>query len=98
MQLWTFKVFGRVQGVGFRRYMERNVLDKTTSICGEVKNLDDGTVLVIAQGLTQELMIVEALARKGPHWSLVDRVEIIKEELNASLKYPADFGFKVSRF
>ena len=44
---------GRVQGVGFR-FRTKNVANNYR-VCGYVKNLDDGTVELIAQGTGAEI-------------------------------------------
>lgn len=48
-----FKVFWRVQGVGFRFAVVR--ASKKFKVKGFVKNLDSGEVLVIAEGEKKEL-------------------------------------------
>jgi acylphosphatase len=39
---------GRVQGVGFRYFCQKKAFDN--SLCGEVKNLSNGNVQIIAEG------------------------------------------------
>ena len=67
-------VTGRVQGVGFRFFVER-VAD-ALALTGFVRNLPSGAVEVVAEGGKDQLAaLVEAL-NKGPSAADVDNVEI----------------------
>lgn len=48
MQTKQFFVFGRVQGVGFRFFTLQEA--KQIGVTGYVKNREDGSVAVVAQG------------------------------------------------
>jgi len=69
-------VRGRVQGVGFRWFAERNA--QTLGVRGWVRNRADGTVETLAEG--DEKAVGEYLARlsRGPLGSRVD--EVVVEE------------------
>jgi acylphosphatase len=68
-----YLVSGRVQGVGFRYFVEKNAT--RLGITGWVRNLDDGRVEAHAQGTAEQLAALEGLLRQGPHWSEVRGVE-----------------------
>ena len=68
-----FIVRGRVQGVGFRWFVEReaNVL----GISGWVRNNSDGSVEVLGQGSRDQLLGLRLRLRQGPRAARVDDVE-----------------------
>jgi acylphosphatase len=68
-----FLVRGRVQGVGFRWFVEREA--HILQIAGWVRNNPDGTVEVLAQGTRDQLSGLRSRLREGPRASRVDEVE-----------------------
>ena len=69
---YRFRVYGMVQGVGYRYYTLHTA--RALGITGYVRNLPDGTVLVVARGDEAALgALMEALQR-GPSFSRVERV------------------------
>lgn len=66
-------VEGRVQGVGFRAFVERNAWD--LGVTGWVRNRWDGTVEVTAEGDRAALDNLLTALRRGPSASLVTRVK-----------------------
>ncbi len=68
-----YVVRGRVQGVGYRYFVEKHA--QRMGLRGYAKNLDDGTVEVIAAGGLPALQELEGLLRKGPRLALVYGVE-----------------------
>lgn len=65
-------VDGRVQGVGFRMFVQRTAA--ALDLTGWVRNKDDGRVEVWAEGPLQDnLKLLDAL-RKGPSSSFVQNV------------------------
>ena len=66
-------VRGRVQGVGFRYFVERMAYDLKVS--GWTRNLDDGRVEVYAIGSHDQLSELSGFLWKGPPWSSVRGVE-----------------------
>src|SRR5215470_1333588 len=68
-----FFVRGRVQGVGFRWFVEREA--HILQIAGWVRNNPDGTVEVLAQGTRDQLSGLRSRLRDGPRASRVDNVE-----------------------
>ncbi len=68
-----FRVRGRVQGVGFRNFVEREA--NSLGITGWVRNVDDGSVEVYAAGTPAQLSALAGLLRKGPRLADVRGVE-----------------------
>ena len=66
-------VTGRVQGVGFRWYVQREAAE--LGLRGWVKNTDAGAVELVAAGDDAELNELEAALHQGSRGSRVDRVE-----------------------
>ena len=66
-------VEGRVQGVGFRAFVERNALQ--LGITGWVRNRWDGTVEVTAEGDRATLDQLLTTLRRGPSASRVSQVK-----------------------
>lgn len=71
------RVFGRVQGVGFRRSMQ--VQARELGVSGWAKNLLDGSVEVVLEGREERVEILVSWAEKGPAFARVDRVEAAAE-------------------
>jgi acylphosphatase len=65
-------VSGRVQGVGFRWFVQRAA--QRIGVRGDVRNLPDGTVEVRAEGSADELGRLLSAVREGPSCGRVDRV------------------------
>jgi acylphosphatase len=68
-----FLVRGRVQGVGFRWFVEREA--HILGIAGWVRNNHDGSVEVLAQGTRDQLLGLRTRLREGPRAARVDNVE-----------------------
>ena len=69
-----FIVRGRVQGVGFRWFVEREA--HILGIAGWVRNNHDGGVEVLAQGTRDQLFGLHSRLREGPRAARVDAVEV----------------------
>ena len=69
-----FIVRGRVQGVGFRWFVEREA--HMIGIAGWVRNNHDGSVEVLAQGTRDQLVGLHSRLREGPRAARVDEVEV----------------------
>jgi len=67
-------VRGRVQGVGFRWFVEREA--HMLGIAGWVRNKHDGSVEVLAQGTRDQLSGLHSRLREGPRAARVDAVEV----------------------
>jgi len=68
-----FVVRGRVQGVGFRWYVEREA--HMLGIAGWVRNNHDGSVEVLAIGTRDQLLGLRSRLREGPRAARVDDVQ-----------------------
>ena len=72
-QARRFLVRGRVQGVGFRWFVEREA--QILGIAGWVRNNFDGTVEVLAMGTREQLAGMRSRLQEGPRAARVDDVE-----------------------
>ncbi len=68
-----FVVHGRVQGVGFRYFVQNEAVQ--LGLSGYVKNRADGTVEVCASGDREQVEDLKGRIAEGPRWSRVDRVD-----------------------
>ena len=73
-------VRGRVQGVGFRWFVQREAAE--LGLRGWVRNTDQGHVEVVAAGEPEELAELKDALRKGSRGSRVDAV--MEDELAES--------------
>ena len=69
-----FLISGRVQGVGFRYFAQDAA--RREGLHGFVRNNDDGTVEVVAEGESEALERFERAIRRGPSRSRVEQVMI----------------------
>jgi acylphosphatase len=67
-------VRGSVQGVGFRYFIQRKA--QQLGLRGWVRNNDDGTVELVAEGPRSELERLKMAAEEGPRMARVQRVEV----------------------
>jgi acylphosphatase len=84
------KIIGRVQGVYFRA----STLEKAASLglTGWVRNCDDGSVEVVAEGSRAKLEELIAWCRLGPAGARVSQVEVRWQSAENSLR-----GFSIKR-
>ncbi len=75
-----YLVKGRVQGVGFRWFVQREAAE--LGLRGWVRNTDTGEVEVVAAGEEAELTELRAALGKGSRGSRVDAV--VRHELDES--------------
>ena len=83
VQTRNFVVRGRVQGVGFRWFVEREA--KTLGISGWVRNNTDGSVEVLATGTGEQLSALRSRLQQGPRAARVDSVEETEDKPVAGL-------------
>lgn len=74
---------GRVQGVGFRWFVEREACQ--LGLRGWVRNCQDGSVEALAQGSEEELRSFYAILRQGPRAARVDEVEVDERPIESAL-------------
>ena len=67
-------VRGKVQGVGFRNATWRKAME--LGIRGAVRNLDDGSVEILASANDKDFLIFENWCSVGSFYARVDRLEI----------------------
>jgi acylphosphatase len=67
-------VYGDVQGVGFRYFVQRRA--EEMGLAGWVRNRPDGSVEVVAEGNRAALARMLELLGKGPGMADVDRVDL----------------------
>ena len=74
--LFSFRavVYGLVQGVNYRYFVQRNA--EAIGLTGHAKNLDDGSVEVFAEGEKEKLQQLIAKLKVGPRAACVERVEV----------------------
>lgn len=67
-------ITGRVQGVGFRFYMQRKA--RELGLTGWVRNCRDGSVEAVVQGSPGAVEAMTAWARRGPASAVVAEVRV----------------------
>ena len=67
------RIHGRVQGVGFRVYMQREA--QRLGVSGWVRNRHDGTVEAMVHGAPEAVEAVIAWARHGPPSARVSHLD-----------------------
>jgi acylphosphatase len=67
-----YLISGRVQGVGFRWFVEREAVQ--LGVSGWVRNCDDGDVEVMATGTPDKLSALRRKLEQGPRAARVDHV------------------------
>jgi acylphosphatase len=80
----TFLVRGRVQGVGFRWFVESEA--RALGISGWVRNNSDSSVEVLAMGTGEQLNGLRARLREGPRAARVDDVQEFEARPVAGLR------------
>jgi acylphosphatase len=75
-----FLIQGRVQGVGFRWFVQREASE--LDLRGWVRNTEEGEVEVVAAGKAADLDDLRATLKRGPRGSRVDR--FVEHTLNES--------------
>lgn len=86
-QARRYVVEGRVQGVGFRFFVER--VARQLHLGGYVKNLRDGRLEVYAIGPAEQLADLKRRLEEGPRGARVGRVS--EEEAALQERYRRDF-------
>ena len=67
-------VRGRVQGVFFRAAAQREA--RRLGVCGWVKNRNDGSVEVLAEGEEDAIKAIVSWAQHGPSAARVEHVDV----------------------
>ena len=67
-------ITGRVQGVGYRFYMQRKA--RELGVAGWVRNRRDGSVEAVVQGEAEAVEAMVAWTRRGPPSAVVSEVKV----------------------
>lgn len=70
------RITGRVQGVGYRYFVKQ--IAGENSVSGWVKNLSDGSVLVMARGEEAVMETFLDHLKEGPSMAAVENVSVSK--------------------
>jgi acylphosphatase len=81
------RIEGRVQGVGFRAFVEREAVSR--GVAGWVRNRRDGGVEAVLSGDQKQIDQIIDRCREGPRGSRADMVKVIDED------GPVGDGFEV---
>ena len=73
-----FLVSGRVQGVGFRYFVQDHA--SVEGVHGYVRNLPDGRLEAVIEGDEESVVRIERALRRGPSGARVDGVVVTWEE------------------
>ncbi len=73
MEWYRFIIFGRVQGVYYRKSLSQNMMKKQFK--GYIQNLPDGTVEVVAEVFDDELDTFIQILKEGSPLSNVDDIQ-----------------------
>lgn len=79
MEWYKFIIFGKVQGVFYRKFVSQAMMKKQYK--GYIQNLDDGTVEVVAEVFDDDFDTFMRILKEGSPSSLVEdiRYEIIND-------------------
>ena len=79
MEWYRFIIFGKVQGVFYRKFVSQAMMKKQYK--GYIQNLDDGTVAVVAEVFDDDFDTFMSILKEGSPSSLVEdiRYEIIND-------------------
>lgn len=89
MEWYKFIIFGKVQGVFYRKSVSQAIMKKQFK--GYIQNLDDGTVEVVAEVFDDDFEVFMGILKKG---SLLSSVEDVKYEIINEADFQTD-GFEV---
>ena len=85
-QRMSFRVHGDVQGVGFRRFAQREA--QALDLAGWVRNELDGSVRGEVEGPNAALEAFRARLAEGPAFGRVDRLDWTPLDVRSSLPHP----------
>ncbi len=82
MQAKQIKVYGRVQGVGFRYFVQKVAIK--LGLRGDVCNSPDGTVEILVEGSPEDIESLIEQVRQGPPLSLVQKIDAVDVPVKGS--------------
>lgn len=74
----SLRIRGRVQGVGYRAATRKQA--RALGLRGWVRNEQDGSVSVVAEGPREALVALRRFCDEGPPFARVDQVEAIWDD------------------
>ena len=86
-------IHGRVQGVGFRYFIEKNAIERVLD--GWERNREDGGVEAVFAGAGPRVAEILELCSKGPRGAKVERVDLREEEAAGLIPSSRPTGFYV---
>lgn len=89
MEWYRFIIFGKVQGVFYRKSVSQAMMKKQYK--GYIQNLDNGTVEVVAEVFDDDFDTFMAILKEG---SLASSVEDIQYEVIHDAEFTTD-GFEI---
>ncbi len=89
MEWYRFVIFGKVQGVFYRKSVSQAMMKKQYK--GYIQNLSDGTVEVVAEVFDDDFDTFMNILKKG---SLLSFVEEVKYEIFNEAEFTTD-GFEI---
>jgi len=84
MKALMILISGRVQGVGFRWFAERQAVEY--GVNGYVRNLSDGRVEVLAQGDDEVLEAFCEKLREGPPFARPENLSLEAVSINSEIQ------------
>ena len=84
---------GRVQGIGFRAFIERHALER--ALDGWVRNREDGSVEAVFSGAAPVVEEMLALCRDGPPGARIKELELREEDAAGLIPSSRPAGFYV---
>jgi acylphosphatase len=82
----AFRVHGEVQGVGYRRFAQREA--QALGLAGWVRNASDGSVCGEVEGPEASLATLQARLTRGPSFATVSRLDWEVLDMRSSLPHP----------
>ena len=76
MKCLRVQVYGKVQGVWFRASTKKEA--EKLSLTGNVRNLEDGSVLIHAEGKNKDLETFLNWCKKGPEFANVTDMKVVE--------------------
>ena len=89
MEWYKFIIFGKVQGVFYRKSVSQAMMKKQYK--GYIQNLDDGTVEVVAEVFDDDFDTFMGILKEG---SLLSSVEDIQYKIIHDAEFTTD-GFEI---
>lgn len=89
MEWYRFIIFGKVQGVFYRKFVSQALMKKQFK--GYIQNLSDGSVEVVAEVFDDDFGIFMAILKEGSPLSLV---EDVKYDIIDDAQFKTD-GFEI---